>query len=237
MVPRPSGDVACFETTTAAVHRRKKNGRRRSGRRRYEPLEQLAPELKRDFDVLVANSAWWDIQKEPGCQYEAMFQTPSCLERYEKQLQNMASDLLEAFQGKGKAGIYRTANCCGGTSGGDKRRNGAIAVAAMNSVATTLFANRNVAVMDVEDTANPANVGGGDDKDPDGRTFDGGHPRPAIYYGWVQHFLNKAARELDRESCFATDEPTASPTTKPPTLRPGRRAETVGPGHDRSFKT
>ena len=51
--------------------------------------------------------------------------------------------------------------------------------------------------------------------DPDGRTFDGGHPRSAVYYAWVQLFLNKAARQLGRESCFETPEPTFKPTPRP----------------------
>ena len=72
-----------------------------------------------------------------------------------------------------------------------------------------------VEVLDVEDTANAANVGNGDDEDPDGRTIDGGHPRAAVLFVWVQLFLNKAARGLGRGACLGPPAPTAAPTPRP----------------------
>ena len=84
----------------------------------------------------------------------------------------------------------------------------------MNTLAHRVFTERDVEIMDVEDTANVVNVGRGSG-DPDGRTFDGGHPRSAVYYAWVQLFLNKAARQLGKESCFETPNPTFKPTPRP----------------------
>ena len=58
--------------------------------------------------------------------------------------------------------MFRTSNCCGGTSSGAEIvKEGAIAVSAMNTLAHRVFTERDVEIMDVEDTANVVNVGRG----------------------------------------------------------------------------
>ncbi len=84
----------------------------------YKPLEDLAPTL-RNYDVIVANSAWWDIQRGGGedkCIAKGMYENADCLATYESQLTEMSSNILQAFGSNKKAAMFRTSNCCGGTS-------------------------------------------------------------------------------------------------------------------------
>ena len=86
----------------------------------YKPLEDLAPTL-RNYDVIVANSAWWDIQRGGGedkCIAKGMYENADCLATYEAQLTEMSSNILQAFGSNKKAAMFRTSNCCGGTSSG-----------------------------------------------------------------------------------------------------------------------
>ena len=59
----------------------------------------------------------------------------------------MSSNILQAFGSNKKAAMFRTSNCCGGTSSGaDIVKHGAIAVSAMNTLAHRVFTERDVEI-------------------------------------------------------------------------------------------
>ena len=196
----------------------------------YGDLETLSGELRGNYDVLLANSGWWELKASDDdgtdCEESDMYQKGACLDAYGDEVAALYEGLLRHFQADGKMAVWRTCNCCGDTKmDAGELREGSIAVSAMNAVATQVLSDRGVEIMDVQDSADLSDVGAGDPGDPDGRTFDGGHPRAAVQYAWVQLFLNKVARKLGRESCLAgggpgTSKPTRSPTPRP-TPRPG----------------
>ena len=66
----------------------------------------------------------WDIQRGGGedkCISKGMYENADCLATYESQLTEMSSNILQAFGSNKKAAMFRTSNCCGGTSSRDTR--------------------------------------------------------------------------------------------------------------------
>ncbi|KAH8074075.1 N-acetylneuraminate 7-O(or 9-O)-acetyltransferase [Aureococcus anophagefferens] len=171
----------------------------------YGDLETLSGELRGGYDVLLANSGWWELKASDDdgtdCEESDMYEKGACLDAYGDEVAALYDGLLRHFQADGKMAVWRTCNCCGDTKmDAGELREGSIAVSAMNAVATQVLSDRGVEIMDVQDTADLSDVGAGDPGDPDGRTFDGGHPRAAVQYAWVQLFLNKVARKLGRDA-------------------------------------
>ncbi|KAK7250103.1 N-acetylneuraminate 7-O(or 9-O)-acetyltransferase [Aureococcus anophagefferens] len=177
----------------------------------YGDLETLSGELRGGYDVLLANSGWWELKASDDdgtdCEESDMYEKGACLDAYGDEVAALYDGLLRHFQADGKMAVWRTCNCCGDTKmDAGELREGSIAVSAMNAVATQVLSDRGVEIMDVQDTADLSDVGAGDPGDPDGRTFDGGHPRAAVQYAWVQLFLNKVARKLGRDAPREDDD-------------------------------
>ncbi|KAJ8602088.1 hypothetical protein CTAYLR_001642 [Chrysophaeum taylorii] len=183
-----------------------------------------------DYDVVVANSGWWELKDsaEDGtaCESEGPFYAnQACLDGFEADLANFAELMLK----NRSVAIWRATSCCGGTfSDASEVEKGAISVAAMNVVAERVMFERGIEFLDVEHLLSPQNIGDdASDVQPNDRTVDGGHPRAYVQWIWVQLVLNKVARSLGRlDDCGdGTPAPSFSSTCLNGVLDPTTEAD------------
>ncbi|KAJ1459408.1 10 TM acyl transferase domain found in Cas1p-domain-containing protein [Pelagophyceae sp. CCMP2097] len=185
----------------------------------YDELASIADDVK-DFDIVLINSGWWELKGDCGARDDPspFYEDPGCLDAYQSNLESLNDNILRFFNNK--VSLWRQTSCCGvDTLDPTARTQGAIAALAMNTLAERVMAENSVEVLNVNPLSNTVNHGNGDPEDPEGRSFDGSHPRTKLQFVWIQMVLNKIARENGRESiCLAA--PTQRPTTVKPTPQP-----------------
>ncbi|KAJ8602577.1 hypothetical protein CTAYLR_008775 [Chrysophaeum taylorii] len=215
----------------------------------YPDLEDIAPEITSEYDVLIANSGWWERNSATDldgnlidgvdCTDAKMYTDSSCLDAYGADLDSLYDGILASFvDSSSKAVVFRLSSCCGGGPYATDAATleGSIAVSAMNAKATQVLTDYGVEVLDVEHLISNVNINVNREDDPspdsiarDDRSFDGTHPRAAHDYVWTQMLLWKIAKQLGREeSCFG-GSPTRSPSSNPTTLTPTTSEPTKSP--------